>query len=710
VSEDGDSGKTYLWDLSAVSAETTGQDIPVLRLDLDEDVDFGVAFGPDGRLLAASGVNTHTMSSYIRLWQIDGFAVEALATLGGPLGSLPLDVALHPAGSLLATSYLNQDTVAGTIRLWDISQIQERGDESPVIANLYDEEGLIFLAFSPDGQVLAAGNGVGAVHLWDVASLLETGGPGAEVATLTGHDDLVFGLAFSPDGGLLASGSQDSTARLWDIEMALEGGGSGAEVTVLEGHEGWAYGVAFSPDGRWLATSDEGGTVRLWALEIEELRKVACSHAVRNLSWSEWQEYMGVDTPYRQTCPDVRVPSSVVEALVRQDKIDEALSALHQALELDPTLELDPEQEVVRLLRQIADEYVDLGDAQRAVSVLEQAQELDPSLDFVPEEWVAWALVDRAPYQVGNYHELFALLTEAVELAPVVKAEAAEVLWEFVGDNLYEDRISYEDAVAAIQQVVEWNPDYKTDGADPLFNLGQVYVDRGDYDQGLALLRQAAEWDSTLESSLRVEEARIQALQSAADGQFALAEAALDQLPEMDQVAWPASLRVAETYHAICRLALDQGGQVAATCRRAIELAEDLDELWLGLSLCLREGVAGLSDEIASACENFPAQAGQLSPGKIVRGTLEADQRHYYAFEGTQGQLVAIQISPASDTFDPVLSLIGPDGKVLVERDARGPGSFETIQTALPEDGTYSVVVEEYTRRAGAYTLTVELD
>jgi WD40 repeat protein len=76
-----------------------------------------------------------------------------------------------------------------------------------------------------------------------------------ERATLTGHTDRVWWVAFSPDGTLLATASNDRTARLWDVTTARE------RATLTEGAT-WAE---FSPDGTLLATVSSR-TVRLWAI------------------------------------------------------------------------------------------------------------------------------------------------------------------------------------------------------------------------------------------------------------------------------------------------------------------------------------------------------------------------------------------------------------------------------------------------------------
>jgi WD40 repeat protein len=76
------------------------------------------------------------------------------------------------------------------------------------------------VAFSPDGQTVAAGWKDGQVRLWDVQS-------GERKETLKGHaiafSDEIYSLAFSPDGKTLASAGQDATVRLWPIKKRAAG-------------------------------------------------------------------------------------------------------------------------------------------------------------------------------------------------------------------------------------------------------------------------------------------------------------------------------------------------------------------------------------------------------------------------------------------------------------------------------------------------------
>jgi WD40 repeat protein len=82
---------------------------------------------------------------------------------------------------------------------------------------------------------------------------------------------------------------------------------------VLRGHEAAITTLAFSQDNRWLVSGSDEPTVRLWDMSqplnrfepeqnVDELIKLACRTAGRNMSDDEWQQFMG-GQPYRETCP-----------------------------------------------------------------------------------------------------------------------------------------------------------------------------------------------------------------------------------------------------------------------------------------------------------------------------------------------------------------------------------------------------------------------
>jgi WD40 repeat protein len=111
----------------------------------------------------------------------------------------------------------------------------------------------IGVAFSPDGQVLAATADNNLVHLYDARTHERIGRP------LENVDSPMFSTAFAPDSARLATGTGSGLVLQWHVQdqTAIE--------PALEGDEGVIGGVAYSPDGTLLATSRGGySTTQLW--------------------------------------------------------------------------------------------------------------------------------------------------------------------------------------------------------------------------------------------------------------------------------------------------------------------------------------------------------------------------------------------------------------------------------------------------------------
>ena len=150
----------------------------------------GVAFSPDGRLLA-----TASYDGTARLW--DPATGDCLRTLTGHDDTV-YGVAFSPDGRLLATA--SRD---GTARLWDPAT----GERLRTLTG--HDDWVNGVAFSPDGRLLATAcadkgrRGCG------------TRPPASTCAPSPATTSTVNGVAFSPDGRLLATASHYQTARLW---------------------------------------------------------------------------------------------------------------------------------------------------------------------------------------------------------------------------------------------------------------------------------------------------------------------------------------------------------------------------------------------------------------------------------------------------------------------------------------------------------------
>jgi WD40 repeat protein len=134
----------------------------------------------------------------------------------------------------------------GTIKLWNA----ETGAEIRTLTGHAD--GVLEVAFSPDGKQLASASADKTLKLWDAAT-------GVEIRTFVGHADVVWSVAFSPDGRRLVSSGRDRALKIWDAQ-------SGAELlTVRSCDEGPAI---FSSDGRWLACGVDGAIAVMDSVEL----------------------------------------------------------------------------------------------------------------------------------------------------------------------------------------------------------------------------------------------------------------------------------------------------------------------------------------------------------------------------------------------------------------------------------------------------------
>ncbi len=246
-----------------------------------------VVFSPDGTKLAAA-----SRDKTGRLWNVA--TGEPVLTLYGHIDQVR-DIAFNGAGTRLATAGGD-----ATARVWDAStgqplfsllghtgwvngvafnrdgtQLATAGrDRTAKIWNVAGHAGAVFgISFSPDGRMLATASGDNTAKLWDASS-------GQLLRTLAGHTDSVYRIAFSPDGRSVATASLDKTATVWDAA-------TGEQQRTFAGHTDQLRDVAFSPDGTRLATAGADSTARLWDVASGSMLRVLHHHdQVRSVAFS----------------------------------------------------------------------------------------------------------------------------------------------------------------------------------------------------------------------------------------------------------------------------------------------------------------------------------------------------------------------------------------------------------------------------------------
>jgi len=99
--------------------------------------------------------------------------------------------------------------------------------------------------FSPDGQIVRCLYN-GTIKLWDVQK--------GNVSTLPGHQRMLLFMSFSPDGQILISGGLDNQVKWWNVQTGQ---------VFVRNLTTVGFGVDCSPDGQAVASCSADQTIRL---------------------------------------------------------------------------------------------------------------------------------------------------------------------------------------------------------------------------------------------------------------------------------------------------------------------------------------------------------------------------------------------------------------------------------------------------------------
>jgi WD40 repeat protein len=191
----------WLWDVR------TGEPVLLIPDAVDNCSVEALAFHPQGRLLAAGGVDwlaTGGSDGAVCVWDVESRRTAVM------LDGAAVALAFHPAGTRLAVASLSH-----AVRVWDFTVPLGGVRHLPLTELVGHDDSVTCVVYSPDGSRLASGSTDHTVRLWDAES--------ADLLGLATLDSQVKALSFSPDGRYLYTGNGNSSCYQLEVRSLLKG-------------------------------------------------------------------------------------------------------------------------------------------------------------------------------------------------------------------------------------------------------------------------------------------------------------------------------------------------------------------------------------------------------------------------------------------------------------------------------------------------------
>ncbi|MDI1311291.1 c-type cytochrome domain-containing protein [Prosthecobacter sp.] len=214
-----------------VKSWKTSDGTPLHSFEGHLDAAYALAVSPDGKMIA-----TGAYDQKIRLWDVaTGKEVALLKGHNGVVNGL----SFRPDGKVLASASADR-----TVKLWSIPS----GQRLDTLSQPTKEQTSV--VFSADGKQLFAAGGDNRIRLWSISADAKEG-TNKIITSRFAHEGGILNLALSGDGQLLASTSTDKSLKLWSsVDLT--------EKIPLEKQPDWSSALAFTDKAQLVAGRVDG--------------------------------------------------------------------------------------------------------------------------------------------------------------------------------------------------------------------------------------------------------------------------------------------------------------------------------------------------------------------------------------------------------------------------------------------------------------------
>lgn len=214
-----------------VQSWKTSDGAPLQSFEGHLDAAYALAVSPDGKMIA-----TGAYDQKIRLW--DTATGKEIALLKGHNGVVS-GLSFRPDGKVLASASADR-----TVKLWSVPG----GQRLDTLSQPTKEQTSV--VFSADGKQLFAAGGDNRIRLWQISADAKEG-TNKIITSRFAHEGGILNLALSADGQLLASTSTDKSLKLWSTADLTE-------KIPLEKQPDWSPALAFTDKAQLVAGRVDG--------------------------------------------------------------------------------------------------------------------------------------------------------------------------------------------------------------------------------------------------------------------------------------------------------------------------------------------------------------------------------------------------------------------------------------------------------------------